>query len=128
MLGRHRNLALLLVRISLGATFIIHGYMKVQMWQADPAAMTTTFKILAIAEPLGGIAVLLGILTRYAALGLAIIMLGAIYMKIMTWGMGFAAQGGWEFDLALLSLTSVLLCYGPGKYSLDLMMGWDRRE
>lgn len=131
MLGRHRNLALLLVRLSLGATFLIHGYMKVQMWQADPAAMTTTFKILAIAEPLGGLAVLLGVLTRYAALGLAIIMLGAIYMKIVVWGggiAGFTAQGGWEFDLSLLASSAVLLAYGPGRHALDQAMGWDKRE
>jgi uncharacterized membrane protein YphA (DoxX/SURF4 family) len=113
---------LLALRLSTGAVFIYHGVQKWALWSAASAMpMAGTMKFLSIVEPLGGLALILGFLSRWAALGLAIIMLGAIYTKINVWGLGFAGQqgAGWEFDLVLLASSLMLMLAGPGKWGLD---------
>lgn len=128
----HNNLGPLLLRLAVGGIFLFHGIAKWQMWGIAPsdqmsASMLTIMKILSIAEPLGGAALVLGFLTRYAAIGLSIIMLGAIYFKVYVWGMTFSMQNGlgWEFDLVLLAASLCLLFIGAGKYSLDRAF-WER--
>ncbi len=88
------------------------------------SGMLVVMKILSVAETLGGAALILGFLTRWAALGFTIIMLGALYIKIQVWGIGFAgAQGvGWEFDLILLAASIHLFLVGAGKTALDNLM------
>lgn len=122
-LKTYENWAWLLVRISVGATFILHGMQKWSVWSASSVStggMTVVMKILSIAEPLGGLALILGILTPWAAAGLIIIMLGAIYTKI-SGGAPFAGGkgGSWEFDLLLLSANILIMISGGGKYVLD---------
>lgn len=118
--------ALLALRLAAGAIFIYHGMLK---WNME--APSTLFTILKYAEPLGGIALILGVLTQWAGLGLSIIMLGAIYMKMTGFGQAplnfagtFAPQGGtgWEFDLMILAGTFALFIMGAGKWSVDGMM------
>lgn len=125
-LKRHRPCSLVLLRIALGAIFLVHGYMKWSNFDELPTLM----KILAIAEPLGGVAMLLGMLTRWAALGLAIIMIGAIWTKVTgSAGLsGFAGKGGWEFDAIILAATFVLMTHGPGKWALDIWTRWEKSE
>jgi putative oxidoreductase len=120
-LNRYHWLGLLALRLSLGATFLVHGYMKWSSFETQ----SPLFKFLAVAESLGGMAIILGMLTRWAALGLAVIMIGAIYMKITAMKMGFAAPG-WEFDLILLAAAINLIVHGPGKVSVDAKVGWDK--
>lgn len=123
-LHRHGDWALLALRLVIGTIFLYHGYAKWGM--EDPNTIMT---ILKFAEPLGGLALVLGVLTQLAALGLSIIMLGAIYMKATGFGQGsfdllgtFGGQGGWEFDLVILAGCVTLLVMGGGKMSLDAMM------
>ena len=71
-------------------------------------------KVVAIAEPLGALGLIFGVLVDWAALGLAVIMVGAISMKIALWGGSFTGQGGWEFDLILLAANVVLVMRGAG--------------
>lgn len=127
-LQKYADVGHLILRVVIGAIFLYHGYQKFGLWGATPEGMAAgqvmLMKILSIAEPLGGLALILGVLTRLASLGLAIIMVGAIYMKAVSWGIGFAgAQGaGWEFDLVLLAGCLVLLFEGAGRYSVEAMM------
>jgi putative oxidoreductase len=125
-LHRHSDWGLLVLRLVIGAIFLYHGMMKWQMSDLSPI-MT----ILKYAEPLGGLALVLGALTQLAALGLAIIMLGAIYMKASGFGQqaldfagSFAPQGGtgWEFDLIILAGCVMLLIMGAGSMSLDALV------
>lgn len=122
-LHRHGDWALLVLRLVVGAIFIYHGTGK---WAMED--LNTTMTILKYAEPLGGIALILGVLTQLAALGLSIIMIGAIYMKATGFGSSaldfagsFAPQGGtgWEFDLMILAGCITLLVMGAGKISVD---------
>jgi putative oxidoreductase len=124
-LKRYADIGHLLLRLVIAAIFLYHGTQKWALWSAQPEGMSsgllTIMKILSIAEPLGAVALILGLWTRLASLGLAIIMIGAIYMKAVVWGMGFATpQGpGWEFDLIILAGCIALLFEGAGKYSVD---------
>ena len=123
-LEKHRDLGVLALRIALAVIFFYHGQLKWGMWSPDAqmtGGMLVLFKALSIIEPLCAVALLIGIFTRPAALLLLITMVGAIYFKIMVFGVGFAgAQGtGWEFDLILGAACLSLLFGGAGKYSLD---------
>lgn len=70
------------------------------------------------AEFFGGLALLLGLLTRPAACVLAVTMLVAIVAVHLPHGL-FLSNNGYEFGLALLGMTIALTFAGGGKYSLD---------
>jgi putative oxidoreductase len=123
------DVGLLLLRLAVAAIFLFHGTQKWALWgdagAQIPAQMVIIMKILSIAEPLGALALILGIFTRWAGLGLSIIMLGAIWFKIAVFKQGFAGVGGtgWEFDLILLAASACLMLTGGGAIALDRMMG-----
>ena len=124
-LNRFGDLAMLALRVILGAIFIGHGMMKFGSWQQPAEGMNIAMMILSVAEPVGGVALIAGLLTRWAALGLCVVMIGAISMKQFAWGGAFMGSGGvptWEFDAANLGGLLVLLCYGAGALSLDAVM------
>lgn len=113
------DLAVLVLRIGVAAIFFAHGIMKLKNWASLPSLM----RFLGIVEPLGALGVLTGIYMQPAALGLSIILLGAIYMHITKWHQGFISpQGpGWAYAFITLAATLTLLILGdPGAYSLDL--------
>ncbi|MBI2635807.1 DoxX family protein [Candidatus Peregrinibacteria bacterium] len=121
-LHKNKDLSILFLRIVIAAIFLSHGYTK---WAAFDGTLTV-MNILAIAEPLGGVAMLIGLFTRWAGLGLAIIMLGAMRMKIGNVGIaGFAGMGGWEFDALIFAACVMIMTIGAGKYSLDAKTGWN---
>jgi uncharacterized membrane protein YphA (DoxX/SURF4 family) len=69
-------------------------------------------------ETAGGLLLLLGLLTRWAAVGLLIIQAGAMYT--VTWSRGFSfTEGGYEFNLTLLAMCLSLLLLGGGALSMD---------
>ncbi len=116
----------LVVRVVLGIIFLVHGKGKFGMWKMQPSeqmpsGMINMMKFLSIAETLGGVALILGLLTQLAALGVGIIMIGAIYFKVFKWKVPFAdtAKNGWEFDLALLAMSFLILLTGPGMWAID---------
>lgn len=123
-LHRYGDAAMLVLRIVIGAIFIAHGVMKFGAWQQPAVDMNIVMMILSVAEPVGGAALILGVLTQWAALGLGIIMVGAIYMKQFVWGGSFVGTSGpaWEFDAVLLASLLILLCYGAGRMSLAGLM------
>ncbi len=65
---------LLALRLGVGITFLVHGSQKRAMWKMQPSAqmpagLLSLLKVLSIAEPLGGLATLVGLLTQAAAAG-----------------------------------------------------------
>ena len=118
------NWSLLLLRIAVGAIFIVHGIQKQAMWKLQPSAQMPSallriLRLLSIVEPLGGVAMIAGFLTRPAAIGFTIIMLGAINLKARQLHKGFTGDGGWELDFSVLAATVALLVTGGGAISVD---------
>ena len=115
--------AFFILRLIVAAIFIYHGHQKWGMLTSSPAQMAPTmlylFRFLAIAEPLAGAALIIGLWTQAAAIGLCLVMISAIYFKSVVNGGGFSGQGGWEFELSLLGACLVLATYGAGKLSCD---------
>src|SRR2546430_1164750 len=75
---------------------------------------------LGTAEVAGSIGVALGVLTQLAAIGLILIMLGAIQKKVFVWKIGFwgGRAYGWPYDLMLVVMNLVLITTGGGKFVL----------
>ena len=122
-LARITDLGILLLRLMVGLLFVTSGYSHLK----DPAAraksigMSKAFTIfLGIAEVAGGLGVAAGVLTQLAAIGLIIIMLGAIQKKIFTWHTGFWGEkaSGWHYDLMIVLMNLVILLTNGGSYVL----------
>lgn len=126
-LGGWRAAALLFVRAVMGIAFILHGWPKIQnpMGWMDAMGMANVPAFLqalaALAEFGGGIALLLGLLTPLAALGLVCQMVGALLLVHFPKGDPFVAAGqsSYELPLVYLALAVLLIAVGPGRYSLD---------
>lgn len=115
---------LLVLRLGVGVTFLVHGIQKQAMWKMQPSAqmparLLSILRLLSVAEPLGGVATITGFLTQLAAVGFIIIMLGAINLKARQMHRGFTGDGGWELDYALLCAAIALGILGAGGLSLD---------
>ena len=71
---------------------------------------------IALAETIGGIVLIIGILTRISSSILSVIMLGAIfYVKGAS---NFNGQGAYQYDLLLLAVNLVIIVAGPGRFSI----------
>lgn len=120
-----QNTALLILRIITAAIFFVAAYFKIPFWSTAPEGISSfllfTTRFLSIAEPLGAIAVLIGFLTRWAAVGQIIILIGAIFVTQFVYGIGFvtATAPGWEMPLSVLGGSIILAAFGPGNWSID---------
>jgi putative oxidoreductase len=113
--------ALLLMRLLVGLVFVTSGWRHVK----DPVARGKSIgagpgftRFLGIAEIAGGLGVALGVLTQVAALGLILIMFGAIQRKILVWKTGFWGQhsDGWHYDLLFVAMNLVIATTGGGRF------------
>jgi putative oxidoreductase len=120
--NRLQPLALLVMRLVLGAIMIAHGYHKVfggfhhhmdmvgslglPRWMAYLSAGTEFF---------GGIGIVLGLFTRFFSLAFLIEM-GIVIWKVH-FKNGLTGNGGYEFPLALATLAFALLCYDGGPWA-----------
>jgi len=110
------------IRAVIGATFIVHSIKKFnpswQEWLISIGIPPEMQIPIALAEFLGGIFLLVGVLTRITGAILAMIALGAIFY--IRWENGFLiADGGWEWDLAMLSMILLIIVVGPGRISIS---------
>ena len=120
------DLVLLLIRIICGYAFILHGWGKIQdplNWMGNESPIPGVFQALAaISEFGGGIALILGLLTRLGALGIGCTMVVAIVMHRFVLGDPFVnLEGGRSYEPASVYLLFALLLVilGPGRFSLD---------
>lgn len=126
----------LLLRLTLAAIFIYHGWALVggpdhrwgASWMKGPNAQPAPLQMtVAWGEFLGGIAMALGFLTRLAALGLLVIMAGAI--ATVHWKNGFSAQnGGFEYNFAIIMMCLCLILGGPGPLAVDRFVRLKRKK
>jgi putative oxidoreductase len=113
--------ALLFMRLLVGSVFITSGWRHAR----DPVIRGESIglgpgltRLVGIVEMVGGLGVALGVLAQVAALGLILIMLGAIHRKIFIWHTGFWGKGtyGWHYDLLFVAMNLVIATTGGGRY------------
>lgn len=120
------DVVLLLIRLVCGFAFIIHGWQKIQTpfsWMGPQATVPGILQgLAAISEFGGGIAWVLGLVTRLGAFGIGCTMFVAVSMHRFVLGDPFVnLTGGRSYEpAAVFFLIAVLLFVaGPGRYSLD---------
>ncbi len=121
--------ALLILRIVVGIAFMNHGWGKIQSpfgWMPPEAGVPGFFQFLAaLSEFGGGIALIIGLLTRLGSLGLAFTMLVATMMHALVKGDPFISMTGassYELPLVYFGIAFLIVTMGPGKFSLDKMI------
>lgn len=137
--ARFAGLAPLFVRVILGVIMTAHGWQK--LTQMGPAGFGQVLGqmgvplpglmgfVVTFVELLGGILLIVGLLSRLAALLLTIDLAVAILLVKVSIGLiapSDAPGVGAELDLALIAGFLVILLAGPGKLSLDHAFGLEK--
>ncbi len=123
-LAQFTDIALLLLRLMVGFVFITSGYkhLKDPATRSKDIGMSKNFTIfLGAAELAGGLGVILGVFAQLAAIGLILVMLGAIQKKIFTWHTGFwgkSGTNGWSYEIMLVVMNLVIVTTGGGSLAL----------
>ncbi|NJC89122.1 MAG: DoxX family protein [Desulfuromonas sp.] len=135
--GTQNDTAGLLMRLTLGCVMLPHGLQKVfgmfggAGLQATMNVFTTKMGLPApvavlviLAESAGALGLIFGFFTRLCALGIAMVMGGAIFFVhaqhgfFMNWS-GRQSGEGFEYHLLAIGLALALIIHGAGKWSLD---------
>ena len=129
--NRQINIGLTILRIVVGVIFVAHGGQKIFTFGFDGVAGAfgqmgvpmagVVGPFIALLELFGGLALIAGLLTRLASLGLASTMVVA--MLLVHLKAGFFAPNGIEFTLSLLGSTALLALTGAGAWSVDAIIG-----
>ncbi|HWQ16550.1 MAG TPA: DoxX family protein [Sulfolobales archaeon] len=139
--GLSISIGVLIIRVFVGILFIVHGAPKIMGPFRKPmrdgmrqiGIPGTLFDLVGLLEFLGGIALIIGFLTRIASALLAIEMLSTTILYITSTALkslprGFAepmfkaTKGymfGWELDTVLLASCAALAIIGSGVFSID---------
>jgi putative oxidoreductase len=137
LLSSSPTLSATVLRLGLAAAIFPHGAQKAFGWFGGPgfsgqvqyftetAGLPTAVAVLVILiEVLAPLALVLGLLTRLAALGVGAVMVGAVATVhwqngfFMNWS-GQKAGEGFEYHILALSIALALLIAGGGRLSLD---------
>lgn len=119
--NKFHDIAHLGVRLAMGTIFLVHGTEKF-----DPRFLGFLSQIgvpqemqilLALAETLPGILLIVGVLTRISGVVLSLMMLGAIFYVLKADHL--TGQGGFEYPLILLASALSMIAAGPGRISIS---------
>ena len=110
------------ISASIGTIFIVHSIKKFdpswQEWLVQIGLPPEMQLPIALAEFIGGILLIGGVLTRITASVFSVILLGAIFH--IRWENGFfVSKGGWEWDLVMLAAMLFVIVAGPGRISIS---------
>ena len=138
LLGTFASKSLLIVRVVLGMIFFAHGAQKVFGWFGGPGlrgviayfrgalGVPASLTVLAaLTECFGGLAIIVGLLVRPAAVGLVLVMLVAIAKVhwangfFINWSLEPGKGHGFEMNLALIGMALAVLVGGAGALSFD---------
>lgn len=120
-----------LLRLAVGFIFIAHGWQKFSVFtlagtkgafgQMGVPAAEFVAPVVATLELVGGIALVLGLLTRVFAGLLALNMLGALFLVHAPAGV-FVENGGFELVLVLAAGAAAIALMGPGSFAVDRLV------
>ncbi len=135
-----RDVVMTVIRLVLGAVFVAHGAQKMLGWFGGYGFSATmgfftrqmgipaVFAFLAMAaEFFGGLGLILGLLSRIAALGIGVEMAVAVALVhgrfglFMNWT-GAQKGEGFEYHLLAIALALAVLVKGAGAFSLDRLI------
>lgn len=125
------DIALLLLRLTLGVVMIAHGWQKFSggglagagesfAKMGAPGAPATGYLVLLL-ELGGGVLMLLGLATSLVGALFALNMIGAIALVHGSQGF-YAGSGGYEYVLVLAVVSIFLAVVGPGRYAADAVL------
>jgi putative oxidoreductase len=127
--------ALLLLRLIVGIIFVVHGGQKLFVFgfggvigffgKMGIPVPAIAGPVVTLVELLGGLALIVGVATRVAAVLIACDMLGAILFVHLR--NGFFLPQGYEYAFTLLAVAIALALAGPGPYSVDAALAARRR-
>ncbi len=136
LMGTSDDVALTMLRLVLGVVFFAHGAQKMLGWFGGYGFQGTMgfFTHMGFAAPVafliicteffGGLGLIVGLLTRIAALGIGVEMIGAIFIVhlqngfFMNW-YGTQKGEGFEYHLLVIATAAALLLRGAGAFSAD---------
>jgi putative oxidoreductase len=136
LMATSNDVSFTILRLALGLVFFAHGAQKMLGWFGgygfhatmgflQHAGLPAPVALLVICtEFFGGLGLIVGLLTRIAALGIAGEMIGAIFMVhlpngfFMNW-MGTQKGEGFEYHLLVIAISAALLLRGAGAFSAD---------
>jgi putative oxidoreductase len=121
------QLVILALRVLTGWIFVWSGFAHAR----DPEGRSKDLGLpkalvlpLGIIELLAGLGIAGGLLTRLSAIGLMIVMLGAMHRKAFVWHTGFWGKGsqGWHYDLLLFLIALMIFATNGGIWTIDRML------
>jgi putative oxidoreductase len=136
LMGTTNDVTLTMLRLVLGVVFFAHGAQKLLGWFGGYGFHGTMgfFEHFGFPAPLGfliicteffgGLGLIVGLLTRIAALGIGVEMIGAIFLVhlpngfFMNW-YGTQKGEGFEYHLLAIAIAATLLLRGAGPFSVD---------
>ncbi|MCM3728389.1 DoxX family protein [Neobacillus cucumis] len=119
-----------ILRVTLGALFLIHGIVKFQGGIENIVGWFDSIGLpgfmaygVAFLEIIGGIAIIIGLATRFFAALFALMMIGAtIKVKLSVGLLGNGQMAGYELDLAFLAIAIYLAINGSKVLSLSQLV------
>ena len=136
--GRTADLGPLLMRVGLGAAFATHGWLKFNGGVDNFAGFLDSLGVplpdlvawlQIMAEGIGGLMLIAGLFTRFVVLPQIAVLVGALLMvKSDLPLVNPDGTPGFSYEIALMAGLLGLLFVGPGRFSLDAVLLWERHE
>jgi putative oxidoreductase len=125
------DVAILILRVSLGIVLILHGVHKFEKkqfldkkWREEYGLPTGSVPLTGFIQIVGGVAIILGVYSSLVAILQAVVMVVATWVSIWKHGEPFLSTPdgkGWDVNFLLIGALVALIFLGSGQWSL---IGW----